>query len=81
MAPANPADRTLNWWSALHPRFVWNATVTTNSRPRSGRGDRIISGDGGSCPCRLHRLQNSQYVRLLQARQVQHCRPQVVHFD
>jgi hypothetical protein len=26
-------------------------------------------------------LQNSQYVRLLQARQVQHCRPQMVHFD
>ena len=81
IAPASPADRTRTWWSTLQPRFVSNATVTTNSRPRSGRGGRIISGDGSSCPCRLQLLQNSQYVRLLQARQVQHCRPQVVHFD
>ena len=55
--------------------------MTTNSRPRSCRGGLIISGAGGSCPCRLQWLQNSQYVRLLQARHVQHWRPQIVHFE
>jgi hypothetical protein len=81
IAPAIPADRTRTEYSPLHPRFVRNATETTNSRPRACRGGLIISGAGGSCPCRLQWWQNSQYVRLLQARQVQHWRPQMVHFD